>query len=111
MTKEEERKYRNALALARRAERDYKFWATTDGYGNYVGDIGGQGGSVRGRNIRGLLDNQATTGLIEAATEAKQAAMTPTNQTPILQKDVGFNWFNIKNIQIKVPYYIIFRRV
>ena len=27
--KEEERKYRNALALAKRAERDYKFWATT----------------------------------------------------------------------------------
>ena len=97
MTKEEERKYRNALALAKDAEEKYKFLArgglpqkvwNNGVMGNvYKQDIGGQGGSVRGRNIRGLLDNQATTGLIEAATEAKQAAMTPTNQAIMLEKD------------------------
>ena len=38
---------KNKLALARRAEKEYQFWATTDGYGNVIADIGGTGGPRR----------------------------------------------------------------
>jgi len=85
MTEEEKRKYRNALALAKRAEDDYKFWAT--GGLDAVHDIGGQGGSTRGRNITGLLDD-----VLNVSTDQKIAEGIPIHDK-IVQSIEGPNIF------------------